>query len=107
MPQYIYLYQEHVYIDDLPHGIEGQRAFKTQADALRFFDQQRQNYARQFPNLDISNQTQTVYDHPQDQVDADDQDDLVINTGFSEIKDGQRKLRISIMIRKLPLEPID
>lgn len=104
MTQYIYLYQERVYIDDLPHGIEGQRAFENRDDALEFFYRQRQNYAQQFPNLDISNQTQTVYDHPQDQVEADDQDDLVINTGFSEVKDGQRKLRISIMVRKLSLE---
>lgn len=104
MTQSIYLYQERVYIDDLPHAIEGQRAFENQDDALAFFDHQRQNYIQQFPNLDISNQTQTVYDHPQDQVEADDQDDLVINTGFSEVKDGQRKLRISIMVRKLPLE---
>lgn len=104
MTQYIYLYQEHVYIDDLPHGIEGQRAFENQADALKFFDQQRQNYARQFPNLDVSNQTQTVYDQPQNEVETADQDDLVINTGFSEVNDGKRKLRISIMIRKLPLE---
>lgn len=104
MTQYIYSYQERVYIDDLSHGIEGQRAFENQDDALAFFDRQRQNYVQQFPNLDLSNQTQTVYDHPQDQVEADDQDDLVINTGFSEVKDGQRKLRISIMVRKLPLE---
>lgn len=104
MPQYIYLYQEHVFIDNLPHGIEGQRAFENRNDALEFFYHQRQNYVQQFPNLDISNQTQTVYDHPQEQAEADDQDDLVINTGFSEIKDGQRKLRVSIMIRKLPLE---
>lgn len=104
MTQYIYLYQEHVYIDDLPHGIEGQRAFENQDDALAFFDRQRQNYVQQFPNLDISNQTQTVYDHPQNEVETTDQDDLVINTGFSEVNDGQRKLRISIMIRKLPLE---
>lgn len=104
MTQYIYLYQEHVYIDDLPHGIEGQRAFENRNDALEFFDHQRQNYVQQFPNLDISNQTQTVYDRPQDQAEEADQDDLVINTGFSEVKDGQRKLRISIMVRKLPLE---
>lgn len=104
MPEYIYLYQEHVYIDGLPHGIEGQRAFENRDDALAFFDHQRQNYIQQFPNLDISNQTQTVHDHPQNEVETADQDDLVINTGFSEIKDGQRKLRISIMIRKLPLE---
>lgn len=104
MPQYIYLYQEHVYIDDLPHGIEGQRAFKNQEDALQFFDHQRQTYVQQFPNLDISNQTQTVYDRPQDQAEEADQDDLVINTGFSEVKDGQRKLRVSIMVHKLPLE---
>ena len=104
MSQYIYLYQERVYIDDLPHGIEGQRAFANRDDALEFFDRQQQNYIQQFPNLDVSNQTQTVHDHPQDEVETADQDDLVINTGFSEVKDGQRKLRISIMIRKLPLE---
>lgn len=104
MTQYIYLYQERVYVDDLPHGIEGQRAFANRDDALAFFDHQRQNYIQQFPNLDISNQTQTVYDRPQEQAEAADQDDLVINTGFSEVKDGQRKLRISIMVRKLQLE---
>lgn len=104
MTQYIYLYQERIYIDDLPHGIEGQRAFENRNDALAFFNRQRQNYIQQFPNLDISNQTQTVHDYPQNEVEPADQDDLVINTGFSEVKDGQRKLRISIMIRKLPLE---
>lgn len=104
MPQYIYLYQEHVYVDDLPHGIEGQRAFENRDDALEFFYHQRQHYVQQFPNLDISNQTQTVYDNFQDQIEEGSQDDLVVNTGFSEVKDGQRKLRISIMIRKLPLE---
>lgn len=104
MAQYIYLYQERVYVDDLPHGIEGQRAFQNRDDALEFFYHQRQNYVQQFPNLDVSNQTQTVYDHPQDQTEAANQDDLVINTGFSEVKDGQRKLRVSIMVRELPLE---
>ena len=57
-----------------------------------------------FANLDISNQTQTVYDNPQDQAEEAGKDDLVINTGLSEVRNGQRKLRISIMIRKLPLE---
>lgn len=27
MHQYIYLYKEHMYIDNLPNGIEGERAF--------------------------------------------------------------------------------
>lgn len=104
MHQYIYLYQEHMYIDNLPNGIEGERAFKNRDDALKFFYQQHQRYTQQFPNLDISNQTQTIYDNPQDQSEEAGQDDLVINSGFSEVKNGQRKLRISIMIRKLPLE---
>ena len=55
MPQYIYLYQEHMYIDNLPNGIEGERAFKNREDALKFFYQQHQRYIQQFPNLDISN----------------------------------------------------
>ena len=37
MPQYIYLYQEHMYIDNLPNGIEGERTFKNRDDALKFF----------------------------------------------------------------------
>lgn len=104
MPQYIYLYQEYIYIEDLPSGIQGQRVFKNCNDALKFFYHQHQYYVQQFPNLDISEQTQTIYDNPQDQAEEAGQDDLVINTGFSEVKNGQRKLRINILIRKLPVE---
>lgn len=102
MPEFIYLYQEYVYLDNLPHPIEAIRAFEDRDDALKFFYQQHQHYAQQFPDLNIAEQTQTIYDDPQDQV--ADQDDLVINTGFSEIKDGQRKLRVNLRVRKLPLE---
>lgn len=104
MSQYIYLYQEYIYIDDLPNGIQEQRAFKNRDDALKFFYHRHQYYVQQFPNLDIYEQTQTVYDNSQGQAEEAGQDDLVINTGFSEIKNGQRKLRINIMISKLPVE---
>ena len=102
MPQDIFLYQEYVYLDNLPSPVEAVRVFQDRNDALKFFYQQHQNYAQQFPDLNIAEQTQTIYDDPQDQV--ADQDDLVINTGFSEVKDGQRKLRVNLRIRKLPLE---
>lgn len=102
MSQEIYLYQEFVYIDNLPHPMEATRAFQERDDALKFFYQQHQHYAQKFYNLTISEQTQTIYDNLQDQ--ETDQDDLVINTGFSEVKNGQRKLRINLRVRKLPLE---
>ena len=102
MPQDIYLYQEYVYLDNLPSPVEAVRVFQDRNDALKFFYQQHQHYAKQFPDLNIAEQTQTIYDDPQDQ--ESEQDDLVINTGFSEVKNGQRKLRANLRVRKLPLE---